>query len=170
MCFIGWDDGANVSYLHFLFSFQSRAPQSLIITVGTHLDQLSPKSGFREQTVETLREIIQEKFPDLHDNLIEVEALDRNSVGIQDLKQLIYDCALEMKFRQEHGPIKGTEQLVGRMVIITILILNRLKSRSNIRNEWHLYFTDTYFKDLSKQLPHSIISCQNIDKWNQFEN
>lgn len=93
--------------------FQARAPGACVIIIGTFLDRLDPDPKERERKVNELKTKINQLFSRPGFPLIRgiAEVSCKTMKGIQELKELIYNTALNMA--DAHSP---NEKLLGRLV------------------------------------------------------
>ncbi|XP_038067103.1 leucine-rich repeat serine/threonine-protein kinase 1-like [Patiria miniata] len=110
-----------------LLNIQSRAPESAIIIVSTHLDK-----GRKSQSLDSIREEIRSKyscrdgFPDIAE-IVEVTGTTPEGEGIKELRHAIYKTALGMRIKKRWGSGAVTStSLIGQMIPRTFTILQEI--------------------------------------------
>uniref|UniRef100_A0A3Q1I1B7 non-specific serine/threonine protein kinase n=1 Tax=Acanthochromis polyacanthus TaxID=80966 RepID=A0A3Q1I1B7_9TELE len=148
-----------------LLNIEARAPNSVVIVVGTHLDLIDSK--FRTERVATLRAYVlalcrspsgarATGYPDItHKHLHEVSS--KSLEGLDDLKMLIYNVALSMK---DTSSSACGSKLLGRLIPRSYLTLQEAviaeKQRRRAEGEVQ-YLTDVQLDNIIKQNPGSDI-------------
>uniref|UniRef100_A0A3P8RJX0 non-specific serine/threonine protein kinase n=1 Tax=Amphiprion percula TaxID=161767 RepID=A0A3P8RJX0_AMPPE len=148
-----------------LLNIEARAPNSVVIVVGTHLDLIDSK--FRTERLATLRAYVlalcrspsgarATGYPDItYKHLHEVSS--KSLEGLDDLKMLIYNVALSMK---DTSSSTCGSKLLGRLIPRSYLTLQEAviaeKQRRHAQGEVQ-YLTDVQLDNIIKQNPGSDI-------------
>ncbi|XP_075414060.1 leucine-rich repeat serine/threonine-protein kinase 1 isoform X1 [Tenrec ecaudatus] len=152
---------AVASLQFWLLNIEAKAPNSVVLVVGTHLDLIETK--FRVERIATLRAYVlalcrspsgarATGFPDIaNKNLYELSC--KSLEGLEGLRQLIFHVTCGMK---DVGSTIGCQRLAGRLVPKSYLSLQEAvlaeqhwRSKSNTVQ----YLTDRQLEQLVEQTP-----------------
>ncbi|KAG8575089.1 hypothetical protein GDO81_009439 [Engystomops pustulosus] len=156
---LGEEAVSNLQY--WLLNIEAKAPNAVVLVVGTHLDFIDTK--FRLERIATLRAYVlalcrspsgsrATGFPDItikHLHELSCKTLD----GLEGLRQLIFCAACNMK---DVGSTIGSQKLVGRLIPKSYLnlqeaILNEQQVRTH-KDEVQ-YLTDEQIEQIIEQSP-----------------
>ncbi|XP_063781730.1 leucine-rich repeat serine/threonine-protein kinase 1 [Pseudophryne corroboree] len=155
-----------VSNLQFwLLNIEAKAPNAVVLVVGTHLDFIETK--FRLERIATLRAYVlalcrspsgsrATGFPDItikHLHELSCKTLD----GLEGLRQLIFCAACNMK---DVGSTIGSQKLVGRLIPRSYLnfqeaVLREQQKRA--QRDQVQYLTDEQIEQITEQSPENDI-------------
>ncbi|KAJ7311344.1 hypothetical protein JRQ81_006960 [Phrynocephalus forsythii] len=152
---------AVASLQFWLLNIEAKAPNSVVLVVGTHLDLIDTK--FRIERIATLRAYVlaicrspsgsrATGFPDItmkHLHELSCKTLE----GLDELRQLIYHVAVNMK---DAGSSIGPQRLVGRLIPRSYLslqgsIITEQQRRS--LNDQVQYLTDKEIEQIIEKTP-----------------
>ncbi|XP_048225127.1 LOW QUALITY PROTEIN: leucine-rich repeat serine/threonine-protein kinase 1 [Perognathus longimembris pacificus] len=152
---------AVASLQFWLLNIEAKAPNAVVLVVGTHLDLIEAK--FRVERVATLRAYVlalcrspsgarATGFPDItckHLHEISCKSLE----GLEGLRQLLFHVACNMK---DVGSTIGCQRLAGRLIPRSYLNLQEAvlaeQQRRNLGDEVQ-YLTDRQLEQLVDQTP-----------------
>uniref|UniRef100_A0A8D2L281 non-specific serine/threonine protein kinase n=1 Tax=Varanus komodoensis TaxID=61221 RepID=A0A8D2L281_VARKO len=156
---LGEEAVANLQF--WLLNIEAKAPNSVVLVVGTHLDLIETK--FRVERIATLRAYVlalcrspsglrATGFPDItlkHLHELSCKTLE----GLDGLRQLIYHVTANMK---DVGSSIGSQRLVGRLIPRSYLslqgsILHEQQRRS--QNDSVQYLTDKEIEQIVENAP-----------------
>ncbi|XP_006900121.1 PREDICTED: leucine-rich repeat serine/threonine-protein kinase 1 [Elephantulus edwardii] len=156
---------AVASLQFWLLNIEAKAPNSVVLVVGTHLDLIEAK--FRVERIATLRAYVlalcrspsgarATGFPDITNKHLH-ELSSKNLEGHEELRHLIFQVICGMK---DVGSTIGCQRLAGRLVPKSYLSLQEAvlaeqqqRSQSNAVQ----YLTDRQLEQLVEQTPESDI-------------
>ncbi|KAH0620056.1 hypothetical protein JD844_014594 [Phrynosoma platyrhinos] len=150
---------AVASLQFWLLNIEAKAPNSIVLVVGTHLDLIETK--FRVERIATLRAYVlaicrspsgsrATGFPDItmkHLHEISCKTLE----GLEGLRHLIYHITVNMK---DAGSSIGSQKLVGRLVSylsLQVSIIDEQQRRSQSDNVQ--YLTDKEIEEIVEKTP-----------------
>ncbi|XP_053573569.1 leucine-rich repeat serine/threonine-protein kinase 1 [Bombina bombina] len=156
---LGEEAVANLQF--WLLNIEAKAPNAVVLVVGTHLDFIETK--FRLERIATLRAYVlalcrspsgsrATGFPDITiKNLHELSC--KTLEGLDGLRQLIFNAACNMK---DVGSTIGSQKLVGRLIPRCYLNLQEavLAEQKRRSQEDHVqYLTDERIAQIIEQNP-----------------
>ncbi|XP_066492192.1 leucine-rich repeat serine/threonine-protein kinase 1 [Tiliqua scincoides] len=156
---LGEEAVANLQF--WLLNIEAKAPNSVVLVVGTHLDLIETK--FRVERIATLRAYVlavcrspsgsrATGFPDI--SLKHLHELScRTLEGLDGLRQLIYHIACNMK---DIGSSICSQRLVGRLVPRSYLSLQEgiiAEQQSRSQNDNVQYLTDKEIEQIIERIP-----------------
>ncbi|XP_042331231.1 leucine-rich repeat serine/threonine-protein kinase 1 isoform X2 [Sceloporus undulatus] len=152
---------AVASLQFWLLNIEAKAPNSIVLVVGTHLDLIDTK--FRVERIATLRAYVlaicrspsgsrATGFPDItmkHLHEISCKTLE----GLEGLRHLIYHITVNMK---DAGSSIGSQKLVGRLIprsylSLQVSIIGEQQRRSQSDNVQ--YLTDKEIEEIVEKTP-----------------
>ncbi|XP_062998254.1 leucine-rich repeat serine/threonine-protein kinase 1 [Elgaria multicarinata webbii] len=151
-----------VSNLQFwLLNIEAKAPNSVVLVVGTHLDLIETK--FRVERIATLRAYVlaicrspsgsrATGFPDITMKHLH-ELSCRTLEGLDGLRQLIYHITANMK---DIGSSIGSQKLVGRLIPRSYLSLQAsilLEQQRRSQSDSVQYLTDKEIEQIVENTP-----------------
>lgn len=156
---LGEEAVSNLQY--WLLNIEAKAPNSVVLVVGTHLDFIETK--FRLERIATLRAYVlalcrspsgsrATGFPDITIKHLH-ELSCRTLEGLDGLRHLIFSAACNMK---DVGSTIGSQKLVGRLIPRSYLNLQEavLREQQKRALEDQLqYLTDEQIEQITEQSP-----------------
>ncbi|XP_026565039.1 leucine-rich repeat serine/threonine-protein kinase 1 isoform X1 [Pseudonaja textilis] len=156
---LGEEAVANLQF--WLLSIEAKAPNSVVLVVGTHLDLIETK--FRVERIATLRAYVlalcrspsgsrATGFPDItfkHLHELSCKTLE----GLDGLRQLIFHVSTNMK---DVGNSIGSQRLVGRLVPRSYLSLQvsvTIEQQRRSQNDSVQYLTDKEIQGIIEKTP-----------------
>ncbi|ELV13456.1 Leucine-rich repeat serine/threonine-protein kinase 1 [Tupaia chinensis] len=157
---------AVASLQFWLLNIEAKAPNAVVLVVGTHLDLIEAK--FRGERIATLRAYVlalcrspsgsrATGFPDItvkHLREVSCKSLE----GLEGLRQLIFDVTCNMK---DVGSTIGCQRLAGRLIPRSYLSLQEAvlaeQQRRSLADEVQ-YLTDRQLEQLVAQTPGNDIN------------
>uniref|UniRef100_A0A8C6XCI5 non-specific serine/threonine protein kinase n=1 Tax=Naja naja TaxID=35670 RepID=A0A8C6XCI5_NAJNA len=156
---LGEEAVANLQF--WLLSIEAKAPNSVVLVVGTHLDLIETK--FRVERIATLRAYVlalcrspsgsrATGFPDItfkHLHELSCKTLE----GLDGLRQLIFHVSTNMK---DVGNSIGSQRLVGRLVPRSYLSLQvsiTIEQQRRSQNDSVQYLTDKEIQGIIERTP-----------------
>ncbi|XP_063170359.1 leucine-rich repeat serine/threonine-protein kinase 1 [Candoia aspera] len=156
---LGEEAVANLQF--WLLSIEAKAPNSVVLVVGTHLDLIETK--FRVERIATLRAYVlaicrspsgsrATGFPDItlkHLHELSCKTLE----GLDGLRQLIFHISANMK---DIGSSIGSQRLVGRLVPRSYLSLQVsviIEQQRRSQNDSVQYLTDKEIQEIIEKTP-----------------
>ncbi|XP_071070427.1 leucine-rich repeat serine/threonine-protein kinase 1 isoform X2 [Dasypus novemcinctus] len=160
---LGEEAVANLQF--WLLSIEAKAPNAVVLVVGTHLDLIETK--FRVERIATLRAYVlalcrspsgsrATGFPDItfkHLHELSCKSLE----GQEGLRQLIFHVTCSMK---AVGDTIGSQRLVGRLIPRSYLSLQEAvlaEQQQRSQNDDVQYLTDRQLEQLVEQTPDNDI-------------
>ncbi|XP_038602280.1 leucine-rich repeat serine/threonine-protein kinase 1 isoform X2 [Tachyglossus aculeatus] len=161
---LGEEAVANLQF--WLLNIEAKAPNSVVLVVGTHLDLIETK--FRVERIATLRAYVlalcrspsgsrATGFPDItfkHLHELSCKTLE----GQEGLRQLIFQITCNMK---DIGSTIGSQKLVGRLIPRSYLSLQEAviaeQQRRNQADDVQ-YLTDKHIEQIIEQTPGNDIN------------